>query len=266
MHHCQTLPCRRTVKGHITLSGGNTMDVDGDIAAWQWEAEAGNPETLTLINATAMNARIEELPDSDGEYWLRLTVTDSAGNSDYARCLFEVEDGSVHLVSDDGYPLWVRDAIIYEIFVRSFDTSRTLGGVTDRLDELVDLGVNCIWFMPIFEGPSDHGYEITDYYSIESDYGTLEDLEELVAEAHERDIRVVLDMVINHSGIGHAWMQSALSFGDYSQYHDYYMFNQQGEHEYYYDWYSLPNFNGERCQSASRNLCHVPLLGRGYRC
>ena len=165
-----------------------------------------------------MNARVEELPQTDGEYWLRLTATDSAGNSDYARCLFEMESGSAHLVDSDGFPLWVRDAIIYEIFVRGFDSARTLAAVTDRLDEIAELGVTCIWFMPIFEGPSDHGYEITDYYSIEADYGSLEDLEELVQAAHDLGLRVVLDMVINHSGIGHAWMQNAQAFGENTQY------------------------------------------------
>ncbi len=229
--------------GYIRLYGGGTIDIDGDIASWAWTEEPGNPQSLNVLFEQSQIARIEALPSLEGEYRMRLTVTDEEGNSDYAIGMFEVEDGEILPVGDDGYPTWVRDAVIYEIFVRSYDPARSLDAVTARLEELVDLGVNCIWFMPIFEGPTDHGYEIVDYLNIEADYGTLEDFQELVEAAHELGIRVVLDMVINHSGIGHPWFQEALEFGEHSLYHDYYDFNPDGSHQYYYDWFSLPNFN-----------------------
>jgi len=118
---------------------------------------------------------------------------------------------------DAGLPWW-NDRVFYEVFVRSFSDSDGDGigdlvGLTQRLDYLndgdptttTDLGVTGIWLMPIFESPSYHGYDVVDYRSIESDYGTIEDFEALLAAAHDRGIAVVVDLVINHTSIRHPW-------------------------------------------------------------
>ncbi len=227
----------------LSLNGSATLDIDGDITGWLWEMEEGNPETVEITNSESMIARIYDLPATDGSYWLRLTVEDEEGHEDHARGLFEIENGELHLVADDGYPLWVRDAVIYEIYVRSFDAQRDLAAITARMAEIADLEVNTLWLMPIFEGPSDHGYAVSDYYSIEADYGSLEDFRDFVEAAHAQGLRVVLDMVINHCSIDHPWMLSALTWGEYAQSHGYFMWNPDGTHQYYYDWWSLPNLN-----------------------
>jgi cyclomaltodextrinase / maltogenic alpha-amylase / neopullulanase len=229
--------------GTLLLLGGNTIDVDGDISTWQWEADENNPLDIVIDNSDSMVGRISNIPATDGSYFVKLTVEDSQGNQDFARANFEVELGQLQYVGQEAYPLWVRDAIVYEIFVRSFDAARDLNAVTARMDEIADLGVNTIWLMPIFEGPSDHGYAINDYYSIEADYGTMEDFDALVEAAHDYGLKVVLDMVANHCSIDHSWMASAQQHGEYSQSHDYFMWNPDGTHQYYYDWQSLPNFN-----------------------
>jgi glycosidase len=229
--------------GYIRLYGGNTQDIDGDITTWTWTAEAGNPQAVSIVNGGSSIARIEDLPTVEGVYRVRLTVADGEGNSDYALGQFEVENGSILPVGENGYPTWVRDAIIYEVYVRSFDSGRDLDGLTARLQEIADLGANCIWLMPIFEGPSDHGYAINDYYAIEADYGTQQDFDEFVEAAHALGIRVVLDMVINHSSIDHWWMSEAQDHGDFSQYKDYFEWNVDGTPAHYYDWTTLPNFN-----------------------
>ena len=115
----------------------------------------------------------------------------------------------------------------YEIFVRSFNDSNgdgigDLDGVTAKLDYLEELGIKGIWLMPINESSSYHGYDVDDYYSIESDYGSMEDLEELIAEAHKRDIKVIMDLVINHSSINNKWFINARE-GEDSEYRDYYI-------------------------------------------
>lgn len=227
----------------LRFYGTSTVDIDGDIVSRLWEPLPENPEAITIQNSDQIIALMADYPTTDGEYWVRHVVEDAAGNVGEALCMFEVEHSQLLPVSSDGYPTWVRDAIVYEIYVRSFDAGRTLNDVTARLDEIADLGVNTIWFMPVNEGPSDHGYAISDYYAIEADYGTLEDFQNLVNQAHDRGLRVVMDAVLNHSSIDHPWMIQALAAGTDSPYYSHYMFNPDGTHQYYYDWYSLPNFN-----------------------
>jgi glycosidase len=103
----------------------------------------------------------------------------------------------------------------YEIFVRSwFDTDGDgigdLDGVTAKLDYLQSLGVSGIWLMPINPSPSNHGYDVTDYYGINPQYDTMQDFEELLAAAHKRGIKVIMDLVINHSSDQHPWFRAAL--------------------------------------------------------
>lgn len=113
---------------------------------------------------------------------------------------------------------WWNDRIFYEIFVRSFydsdgDGIGDLQGVIEKLDYLNDgdptttddLGVTGIWLMPIMPSPSYHGYDVTDYYDIHPDYGTLDDFRELIEEAHKRDIAVIIDLVLNHTSSQHPW-------------------------------------------------------------
>ena len=118
---------------------------------------------------------------------------------------------------------WTRGATCYEIFVRSFQDSNgdgigDLNGLTSRLDYINDgnprsrhsLGARCIWLMPVAESPSYHGYDVTDYYRVERDYGTNADFTRLVAEAHRRGIKVLVDMVLNHASSAHPFFQQAL--------------------------------------------------------
>lgn len=115
----------------------------------------------------------------------------------------------------------------YQIFVRSFADSDAdgigdLNGITENLDYLVDLGITGIWLMPINPSPAYHGYSVTDYYDIESDYGTLEDFQNLIDTANEKGITIMIDLVINHTSDQHPWYQSARSSTS-SEYRDYYI-------------------------------------------
>lgn len=133
--------------------------------------------------------------------------------------------------NEDG---WWRGAVAYEIFVRSFADSDADGigdlpGLTAHLDALndgdaattSDLGIDTIWLMPIYPSPSYHGYDITDYRAVNPEYGTLADFEAFVEAAHSRGIRVVLDLVINHSSELHPWFVSAQE-GPQSEFRNYY--------------------------------------------
>lgn len=106
--------------------------------------------------------------------------------------------------------------VYYEIFVRSFydtngDGIGDLNGVTAKIDYLKELGIGGIWLMPINASPSYHGYDTTDYYAVNPEYGTLDDLKELLEEAHKRNIKVIMDLVVNHSSKEHPWFKEALA-------------------------------------------------------
>lgn len=129
---------------------------------------------------------------------------------------------------------WPR-GVTYEIFVQSFCDSDNDGigdikGMTSKLDYLADLGVEAVWLMPIGPSPSYHKYDVTDYYGVHPDYGTLEDYKEFIEEAHERGIKVVMDLVVNHSGVDHPWFQEALRNPN-SPYRNYYVWAHKDDPE-----------------------------------
>jgi len=110
---------------------------------------------------------------------------------------------------------WYKDAIFYEVYVRGFmdgngDGYGDLRGLTEKIDYLSDLGVDCLWLMPIYASPlRDDGYDISDFYQLHPSVGTVSDFESLVKAAHERGIRVIADLVVNHTSDQHAWFQEA---------------------------------------------------------
>ena len=114
-------------------------------------------------------------------------------------------------------PHWWQNGVIYQIYPKSFQdtTGRGTGdlrGVTRRLDYLKTLGIDAIWLTPFYISPQvDTGYDVADYLAIDPAYGTLDDFDELVRQAHQRDIRIVLDMVFNHTSTQHAWFREALN-------------------------------------------------------
>jgi maltose alpha-D-glucosyltransferase/alpha-amylase len=114
-------------------------------------------------------------------------------------------------------PLWYKHAIIYQVHVRTFCDSNGDGigdfqGLDQKLDYLKELGINALWLMPFFPSPlRDDGYDIADYYSVHSSYGTLEDFKVFLQSAHERGIRVIIEMVLNHTSDQHPWFQKSRS-------------------------------------------------------
>jgi alpha-amylase len=170
-------------------------------------------------------------------------------------------------------PEWRRSGVCYEVFVRSFYDSDQDGvgdfrGLTQKLDHINDgdpttdgdLGATCIWLMPIAPSPSYHGYDVTNYYHVNPDYGTVEDFRVFLAEAQRRGIHVVVDLVLNHLSSEHPIFRSALVFED-SPYRDWFRWSPverqtqgwghptwhpvPGRDEYYYGlfWGGMPDYN-----------------------
>ena len=189
-----------------------------------------------------------------------------------------VEYSDVSAEPADNYRTW------YEIFVYSFcdsdgDGIGDLQGVISKLDYLQELGVNGIWLMPIHPSPTYHKYDVTDYYAIDPQYGTMADFEALMEQCRERDISVILDLVLNHTGVDHPWFREAEAYlqslepgrePDAAQcpYVDYYFFSSSQVNGDYYgvegtDWFyegkfwsGMPDLNleNEDLREEIRNI------------
>ncbi|MFH0924266.1 MAG: maltose alpha-D-glucosyltransferase [bacterium] len=128
-------------------------------------------------------------------------------------------------------PLWYKDAIIYELHVRSFFDSNDDGigdfkGLTKKLDYLEELGVTAIWLLPFYPSPlRDDGYDISDYFDIHPGYGVLKDFKEFLKEAHRRGLRVITELVLNHTSNEHAWFQRARNAKQGSRWRDLYVWS-----------------------------------------
>ncbi|UOQ52312.1 alpha-amylase family glycosyl hydrolase [Hymenobacter cellulosivorans] len=165
---------------------------------------------------------------------------------------------------------WWNDAVFYEIFVRSFydsngDGQGDFAGLTQKLDYLndgnpattTDLGITGIWLMPMMESPSYHGYDITNYQATEPDYGTMAQFEAFLAAAHARGIKVIIDLVLNHTSDQHPWFQQSAS-GATNSYRDWYRwsatnpglgwYQRNGSYYYGYFWSGMPDLNWRNAQ------------------
>ncbi len=168
-------------------------------------------------------------------------------------------------VGTDGYPWW-NDTVFYQIFVRSFydsdgDGNGDIDGLIAKLDYLndgdpntaTDLGVTGVWLLPIHPSPSYHGYDVTDYYAVNPDYGTLDSFRRLLDEAHRRGIRVVIDLVLNHTSSRHPWFLA--SQDPDSPYRTWYVWSEtdpgqahwhrasSGDYYYGFFWEGMPDLN-----------------------
>jgi len=129
-----------------------------------------------------------------------------------------------------GNSLWYKNAVFYEVNVRGFKDSSNDGngdliGLIEKIDYLQELGIDCLWLLPIYPSPlMDDGYDISDYCSVLPDYGTLEDFKALVDTAHKRGMRVITDLVLNHTSDQHPWFQAARENRN-SPYRDYYVWS-----------------------------------------
>jgi maltose alpha-D-glucosyltransferase/alpha-amylase len=128
---------------------------------------------------------------------------------------------------------WYQEAVFYELYLRAYcdgngDGNGDFRGAITKLDHIQSLGVDCIWIMPMYPSPLlDDGYDVADYRDIHPDYGTLEDFQAFLAAAHDRGLRVIIDLVMNHTSDQHAWFQAARNDPD-SPYHDYYVWSETG--------------------------------------
>ena len=155
-------------------------------------------------------------------------------------------------------PVWAKQATVYQVFVDRFNPGKrkewiqtsdirkhyggTLAGVTEKLTFIKDMGFSAIWLSPIFDSPSHHGYDISDYFKINPRFGTLHDFKELLDEAHRLDMRVILDFVANHCSHNHPFFEDAVQNPD-SAYNDWFVWTKWPEYESFFNAGTMPKFN-----------------------
>ncbi len=207
------LDVRITSSALIVRPGGRVQFYDrsgGDPVEWNWSFPGGVPSVSTEPNPEVQYA-------TAGRYPVSLSIKNAMGET--------TERTFSEFVNVDPMEThWWNEAVFYEVFVRSFQDSDgdgrgDLQGLIDQLDYLndgnpdtdTDLGVTGIWLMPIQQSPSYHGYDVTDYRTIESDYGSNDDFKAFIEAAHQRGIRVIIDLVMNHTSTQHPWFQQSAS-------------------------------------------------------
>ena len=155
---------------------------------------------------------------------------------------------------------WWKKAVVYQIYPKSFQDSNgdgfgDLQGIIKRLDYLETLGINAIWLSPVFKSPqADNGYDISDYRDIDPTFGSLDDMEELINEAKKHNIRIMMDLVLNHSSNEHRWFKEAKKSKD-NPYHDYYIWRDGDE--------GVPPSDMKACFDGSA-WEYVPEIGQYY--
>jgi maltose alpha-D-glucosyltransferase/alpha-amylase len=136
-----------------------------------------------------------------------------------------------HAPAEQGDPLWYKDGIIYQLHVKAFADSNGDGigdfrGLTEKLDYVKDLGVNSIWLLPFYPSPlKDDGYDIAGYRDVHPDYGTIAEFRHFLHEAHRRNLKVVTELVINHTSDQHPWFQAARRAPPGSQKRNFYVWS-----------------------------------------
>jgi glycosidase len=171
-------------------------------------------------------------------------------------------------------PEWSKDVTLYEIYVRGYaddeeDDVSEFEALERRLDYLEELGVDCLWLTPVLQNDhADHGYNITDFFSVADDLGSREDYESFVEAAHDHGMKVLFDLVLNHSARAHPFFQDAYKNPD-SEYYDWYEWQDSGEPGTYFDWEYIANFNYENLEVRRHLLDAVDTwfeIADGFRC
>ena len=150
---------------------------------------------------------------------------------------------------------WQKNAVVYQIYPRSFQDSNGDGigdiqGIIQRLDYLQDLGVTVLWISPVYDSPNDdNGYDIRDYQAIMTEFGTMQDFDELLEAAHGRNLKIILDMVVNHTSDEHVWFKTAKQ-NPSSPEHDYYIWRSGINGQPPNNWQAA--FQGSACRSRCR--------------
>lgn len=233
--------------GKIIFDASESSSQMGRELTYSWFQDIKNPQRFDLPAQKKISFPV---PKQHGIYYFYLIVTDSYEVSSQKTLVLNVDKGIVKVRDFSDSPDWAKDAIIYEVFLRKFTPEGNLKSLIDKIPYLKTLGVNCIWLMPVWDGPTSHGYGPTNFFAVEQDYGTLDDFKIFVEKAHQAGIRVILDFIANHTSDQHSYFLSAYK-NPISPFRDWYRWHSESQGDRYYrydfhnDWDTLPNLNYE---------------------
>lgn len=241
--------------GGISLDTGASEPAAGvaaPLVRYEWSVHEESPAAVMIkgsnvpLSRTSISAKhIElEVPEQDGEYYIRLRAFDALGRNDDSIGVFRVVDGKAQAVDlDSEHPNWVDRAIVYGATPYVF-APQSFEGIQARLDEIAALGANVLWLSPITAAAEDDfGYAVTDHFALRNRFGTAEEFRRLVRSAHERGMRVIVDFVPNHLSDQHAYHLDAAAHEQRSPYFDWFDRNDEGEITQYFDWSHLKNLD-----------------------
>jgi glycosidase len=259
-------------------------DADVEVDGWELRVPLSSLGDRLRVHAVAIGDAYsvpdsieftrDALPDGgSGTLEAESGETVSDGGSEVGATTGSPQSGlSVHRLNDP--PEWSKEVTLYEIYVRGYadeedDDVSEFEALERRLDYLEDLGVDCLWLTPVLQNDhAPHGYNITDFFSIADDLGSREDYESFVESAHDHGMKVLFDLVLNHSAREHPFFQDAYKNPD-SEYYDWYEWQDNGEPGTYFDWEYIANFNYENLEVRRHLLDAVDEwfeIADGFRC
>jgi len=243
---------------------GNQVTIDISIVEnpkelplnFYWYADESNPSDVS-ITGTGLTANVT-IPNSssNGEYYFRLLVTTSENDSAFFGTYVTVDSNSITPFNiETDYAAWIDSAVIYEVTPYIFTLYNHFRNIMNKLPEIREMGINTLWIQPIMKTENrGQGYDIINYFEMRDDLGTEEELIELIETAKGLGMRVLFDLVQNHSSIHHPYAQDKVRNGEYSHYYDFYQsendnapysqhYNSRAGGFIYYFWNDLVNHN-----------------------
>jgi hypothetical protein len=235
-----------SINGRTASLTANAISPGGySLKSYFWYQDPGNPAQVALGDVLSQNISVN-IPGIVGEYIFKVRVTDSRGRYNVAGYIIKSLPDSIHIEGLNEHPGWVDKMRLYEVYSPSYgQTQFGLKGVLEKIDYLADLGINAIWMTPIFDG-NYNGYAERNYYKVNPALGTEDDLRQIVQKAHQKGIKILLDLVINHTWTAHPFFQNILNLKASSPFSDYYLWSGTpgiSAFNYYYNWTDLPNLN-----------------------
>ena len=196
--------------------------------AYLWMPDSLNPANSQIINKEDSISGVE-IPDIPGIYRFNLLVI-AENDSSWFQTFVERNEKGIHAFDiDSAYPQWMDTAVIYQITPYSFVENGTFDAITEKLHEVKSLGVNTIWLQPVFKSfYGGQGYDVIDYFSLNPNLGSERQMQQLIATAKALEMRVLFDVVLNHSSIHHPYAQDRKKYGPHSHYYDFYQHQDDG--------------------------------------
>lgn len=219
-----------------------------------WEADSRNPAATVVSNPNDSIATVN-IPEVEGKYYFNLMVITQKDTARYRTYITRTGTGLQPFKIGKTTTSWMNDACIYQITPYNFVEDGKYKDITAKLPELKELGINTVWLQPVFKASrKGQGYDVVDYLGLNPDLGTEEELRELIATAKELDMRVLFDVVLNHTSIYHPYAQDRIKNGTRSHYYDFYQkyrdnkpysshYNEVENDFIVYFWKELPNLN-----------------------